>query len=122
MTGLAQADVYVMTDSSNAVVGLSEQNDMVVPSGYKISTIKGSISNLPINGDPTIYNFNKGSFTINATKVQAKQTADQAAVATQTAADNAKASAIAKLTDALTKVEPKDVLTSDELKALLPGN
>lgn len=119
MTGLANADVYVMTDSNNAVVGLSEQNDMVVPVGNKVSTVKGNISNLAINGDATMYDFNKGSFSINIAKVQAKQAADVQAVATQTASDSAKASAIAKLTDAISKVEPKDVLTDEEIQALL---
>ena len=120
---VANADVYILTDSNNSVKGLSEQNDMVVPSGDKVTILKGqTIANLPISGDPTLYNFNNGSFTLNTAKVQAQQAAQTAAIAQQTAIANAKASAIAKLTDAISKVATQDVLTQQELDSLLPGS
>ena len=61
MCGIAKADVYVVTDSSNKVIGLSEQNDEVVPSGGTKTKLNGTISNLPISGDPTLYNFSNGT-------------------------------------------------------------
>lgn len=122
MTGIASANVYVLTDSNNAVVGLSEQNDIVAPKGDTITEIKGKIPDLPISGDPTLYNFNGNTFTLNTTKVQAQQASQQSAIASQTSQEQAKASAIAKLTDAISKVNPADVLTSDELKSLVPGS
>ncbi len=108
---VANADVYILTDSNNSVIGLSEQNDMVVPSGYKISVVKGNIDNLPINGDPTLYNFDKGYFTLDKVKVQTQQSKQQSDIATQTAKSNMKNSAINKL---------KNLgLTDDEITSLL---
>lgn len=111
MCNIANADVYILTDSNNAVKGFSEQNDMVIPNGYKINILKGlTISNLPINGNPTLYNFSNGSFTLNTTAVQAQQAAQQADIASQTAKSQAKDSAISKL-KALG-------LSDDEIKAI----
>lgn len=119
--GTANADVYVVTNKQNAVYSLSNQNDAVFPPGYTVTILKGqTIANLPITGDPTLYNFNNGAFTLNATAVQTQQASQAAAIAAQTAQNNAKASAIAKLTDALSKVATQDVLTEQELNALLP--
>lgn len=123
LTGLAQADVYVVTNQSNGVYSLSEQNDCVVPSGYRTTILRGqTISNLPISGSPQLYNFSNGAFTLNATAVTAQQAAQTADIAAQTAAANARASAIAKLTDAISKVATQDVLTQQEMEALLPNS
>ena len=123
MTGLAQADVYVVTNPQNGVYSISPQNDAVVPSGYTVTVLKGqSVQNLPITGRPQLYNFSNGGFTLNTTAVQAQQSAQEAAIAQQTATANAKASAIAKLTDAISKVATQDVLTQQELDSLLPGS
>ena len=123
MCGIANADVYVLTDQNNAVLGMSEQNDIVVPSGDKTFFIKGqTIANLPITGDPTLYDFINGSFIINKTRVQAAQAAQQAEIAKQTAIAQAKLSAIQKLTDAISKVSTADVLTQQEMSALLPNS
>lgn len=120
MTGVAHADVYVVTDKSNRIYSLSEENDAVIPKDYTLTILKGQkISNLPITGDSSLYNFIGGAFTINQPALQAKQTAEQNALAAATAATNAKASALAKLTDAITKVNPADVLTSQEIDALI---
>lgn len=122
MCSIANADVYVLTDSTTAVKGLSEQNDMVIPSGYKISILKGqTISNLPISGDSSLYNFNNGSFSLNTSAVQAQQAAQRLSIANQTATQNAQLSAIQKLTDAISKVASQDVLTQQEMRALLPN-
>lgn len=111
LTGIANADVYVLTDTNNNVIGLSDQNDMVIPKGDKVIILKNQIiNNLPITGDPTMYTLNGNSFVLNTDKVKSKQAADAQAIADQTARDNAKASAIAKL---------KAVgLTDDEIKAI----
>lgn len=123
MTDIAQANVYVVTDRSNAVYSLSEQNDAIVPSGYTSNLIKNqTIANLPITGDPSLYDFRNGTFTINAVRLRAQQAAQADVIAQQTTISQAKASAIAKLTDAISKVATQDVLTQQELQALLPGN
>lgn len=120
MCGIAQADVYILTDSNNSVVGLSEQNDIVVPKGDSITVIKGTISNLPITGDPTMYNLNGNTFNLDKTKVQAQQDADKAVISKQIAKDNFKVSALGKIQDALTKTNPSDQLTNEEINAIMP--
>ena len=122
LTGIAQADVYVMTDQNNNVVALSSQNNAVVPPGDIVTDLPGTVAQLPITGDPTMYTFSGNTFTINASKIQAQQAQQTAAIAQQTATANAKASAIAKLTDAISKVATQDVLTQQELQSLLPGS
>lgn len=110
MTGIASADVYVLTDSTMAVKGLSEQNDIVVPSGYKITVIKGNISNLPITGDSSMYNFIGGAFTLNTAKIQSKNKLEQDNILAEQTKENNKSSAITKL---------KTLgLTDDEIKAI----
>ncbi len=95
--GVANADVYILTDQNNSVVGLSEQNDIVKPDGYKISKIKGDIANLPISGEPNLYIFDKGQFTLNATAVQKKQKDQTDAIKKQSDMDKVKTSVIGKL-------------------------
>jgi len=117
---LAHADVYVVTNPQGGVYSISPQNDAVVPSGYKLTVMKGqNIQNLPITGDPQLYNFNNGGFTINAAAVTAQQNIQIQNTAAQEAAQSAKASALEKLTDAITKVDVNDVLTNSEVNALL---
>lgn len=119
MTGFARADVYVVTAPDNSVYSLSELDDAVVPQGYKKNIIKGSIENLPISGGVQLYDFKNGQFIINANKVAEKNKIDQSAILEEQTLESNKVNALAKLTDAITKVEPKDVLTDDEIKALL---
>lgn len=120
---VARADVYVVTNPQGLVYSLSDQNDAVIPSGYKLTVMKGqNISNLPITGNPQLYNFNNGAFTINTAAVTAQQNAQTQAIAAQQARDAAKASALEKLTDAITKVDVNDVLTNSEMQALLPSS
>lgn len=122
LVNIANADVYVVTNPQNGVYSLSEQNDCVTPKGYTTTIIKGqTISNLPITGSPQLYNFSNGAFVLNSTAVQAQQAQQTAVIASQTAQEQAKASAIAKLTDAISKVATQDVLTQSELQALLPS-
>lgn len=121
MCGIANADVYVVTNSSTNVYAVSNQKDIVVPSGDTETVLKGqTISNLPITGNPQLYNFSNGAFALNATAVQVQQAAQEAAIATTTAEEKARASAIAKLTDAISRVATDDVLTQQEMGALLP--
>lgn len=116
------ADVYVITDSKNQVYSISNQNDAIIPNGYVLTIMKGqNMSNLPIIGNPQLYNFLNGNFVLNTSAVQAQQTAQATAIAQQTALQNAQASAIAKLTDAISKVATQDVLTDYEMKSLLPA-
>lgn len=116
----SRADVYVITDPNNNIYSLSEQNDAQMPKGYTRTVLRNQkISNLPITGDGSLYTFKGGAFTVNATAVQAQQTAQAQSLAAQQAAAAAKASAIAKLTDAISKVNTADVLTNQELNSLL---
>ena len=123
MTGIAQADVYVTTNSQGNIYDISNQPDVVVPSGYTRTDVKNlTMATLPIVPPYNNYNYINGGFTLNATAVQTQQAAQQAAIAQQTAVANAKASAIAKLTDAISRVATQDVLTQQEMSALLPGS
>lgn len=120
---IANADVYVITDKNNSVYSVSDQPDALVPNGYILTVIKGQdIHNLPIIDSPQFYNFNNGSFILNKAAVQARQAAQAKEIANQTIQEQAKASAISKLTDAISRVATQDVLTSQELQALLSGN
>lgn len=122
MCGIANADVYIVTNSSHNVYAISSQNDIVVPSGDSLAVMRGQdISNLPISGSPQLYNFNNGAFSLNATAVTAQQQGQEAQIAAQAALEQARANAIAKLTDAISKVATQDVLTQQEMEALLPS-
>ena len=106
MTGLAQADVYVVTNPQNGVYSISPQNDAVVPSGYTVTVLKGqSVQNLPITGSPQLYNFSNGGFTLNTTAVQAQQAAAAAVIAAQTAQAQTATSALAKIVTMLAQYD-----------------
>jgi len=120
LTGIAQADVYVITDSNGSVYDISNQPDAVVPKGYTLTVMKGqNIQNLPITNSPQLYNFSNGSFTLNKSKVQAQQAIQAESIAQDTAREQAKASALAKLADAIGKVATQDLLTDQEINAVL---
>lgn len=120
---IAHADVYVVINPAGNVYSISNQNDAVIPSGYKLTVMKGkNIQDLPISGAPQLYNFSNGAFTLNKSALSAQQAQQASAQATEDARTQAKLSAIQKLTDAITKVNPSDVLTNDELQAILPSN
>lgn len=99
MCSVVKADVYVLTDSNKAVVGLSEQDDMVVPQGYEKSVIPNKkISDLPISmGEEKLYDFVGNKFKLNNKKVQDKNKAEADAVLAAQKFNNDKASAINKL-------------------------
>lgn len=119
MCGIANADVYVVTNSSNNVYAISNQPDIVVPSGDTQTVLKGqTISNLPISGSPQLYNFSNGGFTLNSAAVQSQQAAQAAAIAAQTAQTQTATSALSKINDAISRVASQDVLTQQELQAL----
>lgn len=119
---VCHADVYVVTNAQGNIYDVSNEPDCVIPVGDTRTIIKGqNISNLPISGNPQLYTFNKGGFTLNASAITKQQTAQQQAIAQETSDAQAKASAIAKLTDAISKVNPADVLTNQELNAILPS-
>lgn len=118
--GIANADVYVTTNSSNNVYDISSVPDCIIPSGYTRTLLKGKlIQNLPITTPYQLYNFNNGNFTLNATAVQAQQAAQTAAIAAQTAQAQTATSALAKINDAISKVATQDTLTQNELMALV---
>lgn len=122
ITSTALADVYVVTNSKGAVYSISNQNDAVIPQGYNLTVMKGqNIRNLPITGNPRLYNFSNGSFTLNPDAVISDQALQAKNIAEQQAKVAAKISAIEKLTDAISKVDVNDVLTNTEMQALLPS-
>lgn len=123
MVPMVYADVYVITDPNGSVYSISDVNDAVIPSGYKLTVMKGkNIKDLPISGDTQLYNFNNGGFNLNNKAFLARQAVQKQMAADADARAQAKLSAIKKLTDAITKVNPSDVLTNEELQAILPSN
>lgn len=111
MCGIADAKVYIVTDTNDAVVSISEQNDAVVPRGYNVSTVKGKIDGLPISGDPTLYDFKSGSFVLNNKRVTDKNTVQQnSIIATQNRNTNR--------TSGFKKIQTTNSLTDDEMKAI----
>lgn len=112
MTGICQADVYVLTSSDKSVVGLSEQDDMVVPEGYRKDIIRNKkISDITVsNNDMNMYDFSDGKFSLNQKKVADKKIAEEEAILEAQKKDADKKSALDKLL--------KLGLTDDELKSL----
>lgn len=118
---VVHADVYITTNSQGNIYDISPQQDCVVPAGDTRTDVNNlTMATLPIIQPYQNYNYINGGFSLNSTAVTAQQAAQQAAIAQATADANAKASAIAKLTDAISKVATQDVLTQQELQALLP--
>ena len=95
---------------------------MFLPAIPEVDVANLTMATLPIVPPYQNYNYVNGAFTLNTAAVQAAQAQQESAIAAQTAAAQAKASAIAKLTDAISKVATNDVLTQQELQALLPQN
>lgn len=113
MCSVAHADVYVLVSPDKSIAGLSDQDDMVVPDGYKKEIVSNkTIKDLPITpGEEKLYTFNKGSFSLNAQKVSDKNKAEQESILQlQTKTEN-KASGLQKLKDAAK-------LTDEEAQAL----
>ncbi len=113
MCSIAQADVYVLTDSNKEVIGISEQNDMVVPAGHKIDIVKNkTIKDLPFSpSEEKMYNFSGNKFSLNSKKVQDKNKQESDAILTKQKEDSSKKSGIEKLKDVVK-------LTDDEIEAL----
>lgn len=99
LCGPAVADVYVLTAPDKSVVGLSEQNDIVIPSGHAVTVIKNKqISDLPVSmGEEKLYDFNGTKFTLNQNRVKDKNKADSDAVAKSQKRDSDRQSAVDKL-------------------------
>lgn len=105
------ADVYVITAPDKSVYSISEQNDAVIPDGYKKNIVKNKfIKDFPLDGDEKMYDFNGTKFTLNAKKVTDKNKQDQDLIIANQKAVADKQSAVAKL-KALG-------LTDDEINAL----
>ena len=99
MTGIVQADVYVITAPDKSVYSLSEADDAVLPDGYKKDIIENkTISDLTITpGEEKLYDFNGSKFTPNAKKIQDKNKAEEEAILRAEKAAEDKASVITKL-------------------------
>ncbi len=122
LTGIANADVYVTTNPQGGVYDVSSQPDAVVPKGYTRVNLQGqSISNLQILPPYQNYNYINGAFILNTAVVQASNAAQVATANAQAQQQALQVSAITKLTDAISKVATQDVLTQNELNALLPA-
>lgn len=70
--GLSYADVWVVHNNGQ-VYSLSEQNDAVVPQGYKVDILKGSIEDLALSRSTDEYIFDGKKFKVDASKVKAKE-------------------------------------------------
>lgn len=113
MMGVAHADVYVITAPDKSVYSISEADDAVVPSGYKKDIVKNKkIKDLTVSlGEENLYDFNNGTFTVNAKKIQDKSKAESDYILKVQKEENSKKSAMDKL-KALG-------LTEDEAKSLV---
>lgn len=69
---LSYADVWVVHNDGK-VYSLSEQNDAVVPKGYKVDILKGSIGDLALSRPIDEYIFDGKNFKVNAKAVKAKE-------------------------------------------------
>ena len=91
------ADVYVVTAPDKSVYSVSEQNDAVIPQGYSVKRINGSIAQLGLVRDPSFYKFEGNRFNADVQKIKA---VDDAIIASQRELEAQKAlrqSAINKL-------------------------
>ncbi len=107
----------VMTITDSPVI-LSNDDQKVIssaklPNNFDINTLAKPFS---------YYNYVNGNVTLNAAMVLADENAQVTEARKSQAIAIAKANAIAKLTDAISKVATQDVLTSQELNALLPSS
>lgn len=98
MTTIAQADVYVVTAPDKSVYSVSEQDDAVVPSGYKKTVVKNKfIKDFPLDSNEKMYDFSGTKFTLNSKKVTDKNKAEQEAIIASQKRATDKATAISKL-------------------------
>lgn len=99
MIQVVEADVYVITAPDKSVFSLSEQDDAVVPDGYKKNIVKNKmIKDLTFSmGEEKLYDFNGGSFTLNSKKVQDKNKEINDAILLDQTRESDKISAINKL-------------------------
>ena len=113
LCGTAQANVYVLTNDDKSVIGLSEQNDIFVPSGHSLEIIENKkISDLPVTmGEEQLYDFKGNKFTLNNKRVNARKKLENDAIVEINKNEENKLSAIKKL---------KDLgLTDNEIKAII---
>lgn len=112
MCSAANADVYVVTAQDKSVYSVSEQNDAIVPNGYKKDIIKGkNIDSLGLNANVALYDYDGGKFTMNAGRVSAKNKEEQDQILLEQDKAAKRASAIAKF--------KAMGLTDDEAAALI---
>lgn len=104
------ADVYVVTAPDKTVYSISDQNDAVVPSGYSVTMLKGTIADLALSRPQDEYTFQGGKFKVDAAKVKAKEDA-------QLKEDQKKAAVVAARSSAVEKLKVLG-LTEDEISAL----
>lgn len=99
MCGIARADVFVVTAPDASVVSLSEQDDAVVPAGFKKDVIKNKqIKDLTVSmGEERLYDFNGGKFILNAQKVKDKNKAESDAILKNQKSSTDRQSGLAKL-------------------------
>ena len=71
---VAFADVYVM-HKGDEIVGLSQQNDMVLEPGAEITILNGTLEDLSLSRPLDEYKFSSKKFKVNAQAVKAKDDA-----------------------------------------------
>lgn len=107
----------VMTISNSPVILSTADQQIIVsailPNNFDINTLAKPFS---------YYNYVNGNVSLNAAMIlDDENTQIDLAKKNKKIAD-AKSNAIAKLTDAISRVATQDVLTQQELSALLPGS
>lgn len=74
LSGLSHADVIVITDNEGSVYSVSENDDTVIPSGYRKTIVKGKMSDVVPSTRPIDeYSFDGKKFKVDAQSVKAKE-------------------------------------------------
>lgn len=114
LTKLSFADVWVVYKEGQ-IYSLSEANDAVVPAGYSVKVLKGSIDDLGLTRPTEEYTFDGSKFKLNTIVIKAKEDAQLEYEKELAEKKEAKQSAIKKLKDAAG-------LNDDEVSALITSN
>lgn len=72
----SQADVYIVTDKdTKEVVSVSNEGDCVLQPNMELTIDKSiDLKDIALASQPTMYKYDKGKFTANMSKLQAKET------------------------------------------------
>lgn len=76
MTGIAQADIFVVYDpQTKEVDSLSNANDAVIPAGHEVKQIPGEVEEYYASADAKDYKFNGSKLSLNVKKMNDREVA-----------------------------------------------